>query len=104
MDNETLPEVDFESKYSANTAMEEAVGYDNLTERMANPEKSQELAHKEPIDKLLSDYFIQQRQMHKSSNTLQKDLNSLFSLEQHKDKFSLDLEGAGYGSGDHALV
>ena len=30
--------VDMENRYSANSAMENAAGYENLTERMANPD------------------------------------------------------------------
>ena len=40
MDDEKLPLIDFENKYAANSAMEESVGYQNLTERMARPELS----------------------------------------------------------------
>lgn len=102
MDNEKLPLIDFENKYTANSAMEESVGYQNLTERMARPELSQEIGHKEPIDKLLSDYFVQQRKMHKSANTLQNDLNSLFDVANHKQGFGSELEFANIDYSEQA--
>lgn len=36
----------------------EAVGYDNLEKRFADPENNYKNAHESPFDKILADYFI----------------------------------------------
>jgi len=42
------------------------------------------------MDKLLADYFIQQKGLIKSSNNLVSDLNTLFNFDIEKTEFNTD--------------
>lgn len=55
-------QVDAEGRYNTSSLNNtEAVGYDNFSERAANPDKNRELAHETIFDKLLSEYFVNKR-------------------------------------------
>lgn len=51
---------------------EEAIGFKNIFERAANPDKNKELAHESTFDQMLAEYFLQKRGDIKNSNTLIK--------------------------------
>jgi hypothetical protein len=58
---------------------EEAIGFRNIKERLANPDDNRDLAHESVFDKLLAEYYLQKRQDVKSGNSLLKQLEGEFS-------------------------
>lgn len=63
--------IDANGKYSLqhlnNT---EAMGYDNLEQRAAQPELNRDLAHPTVFDKMIADYFLQKRGQYVATNEL----------------------------------
>ena len=59
---ENTNNVVIQGKYNLNDLNNlEAIGYDNLEERAANPDKNRDIAHKDLTEKLLAEYFLQKR-------------------------------------------
>jgi hypothetical protein len=63
----------------------DAVGYDKLEERAANPDQNRVLAHSAMFDQLLAEYFVQKRQQVVNINELIDKLGSRFTqdTEEH---------------------
>ena len=57
---------------------ENAIGYNKLEERAANPEANRDIAHESVFDKLMADYFLEKRGEYKQSNKLLRDLEKVF--------------------------
>ena len=66
------------------------MGYDKLMERASagTADENFDLAHETVFDKLLADYFLSKRGEYKESNTLLKDLATVFA-----DPIQTDLKG-----------
>ena len=57
----------------------EALGYDNLLERAGEgPKGNYEKAHESVFDKMMAEYFLQQRGNYKESNKMMDDLKQVF--------------------------
>lgn len=57
---------------------EEAIGYNRLKERAANPDENWSIAHDNVFDQMLAEYFLQKRGEVKASNKLVQDFANKF--------------------------
>lgn len=60
---------------------EEAIGYNRLKERAANPEENWATAHDNVFDQMLAEYFLQKRGDVKASNQMVQDFSNKFETE-----------------------
>lgn len=77
---------DVANKNNLNHIMQNALGYDNLVERLQQPEKSDELAQKNFAEQLLAEYYIDKRKDYKASKDLLKALDKEFKSTDYMDQ------------------
>ena len=69
---------DIANKNNLNHVMQDALGYDNLTERLQDSDKSGELAQSNIFEKELAKYYIDKRKDYKASKELLEKLDKYF--------------------------
>lgn len=77
---------DVANKNNLNHIMQNALGYDNLVERLQQPEKSGELAQKNFAEQLLAEYYIDKRKDYRASKDLLKALDNEFKSTDYMDQ------------------
>jgi len=63
----------------------EAVGFDNLQERVQDPERNRDLAHESVFDKLLAEYFLTKRASIHNVNQLVDSISAQFDDRRFKE-------------------
>ena len=71
---------DVANKNNLNYIMNDALGYDNLIERLQDPENSSDLAQSNYFEKLLAEYYLDKRKDYKASKDMLDTLNSIFNV------------------------
>ena len=71
---------DIANKNNLNYIMENALGYDNLIERLQDPDNSASLAQSNYFEKMLAEYYIDKRKDYKASKDMLNTLNTIFNV------------------------
>ena len=76
------PKFDVEDKYNMQGLNNsEAIGYQHLQERAANPENNRDIAHDTAFDKMMADYFLGKRRDVQEGNRLVPQFEAIFRKE-----------------------
>jgi len=70
---------DIANKNNLNHIMENALGYDNLLERLQDPASSSQLAQSNFFEGLLAEYYIDKRNEYKINRSMLEGLNKIFN-------------------------
>jgi hypothetical protein len=77
---------DIANKHNLNHIMENALGYDRLSERLQSPKHSAKLAQGNYFERLLAEYFVDKRKDYKASKDMLEVLNREFNRENFYDQ------------------